>query len=171
MTQIEDSDPLKEEKRVVNFDPLLLSSQAIAISNLSKSYVIGEKAVDNLSFGLEFGECFALLGITGAGKTSTFKCLTGEESADIGDLYMGGFNVRTHSGHDKARCMIGYCPQFEAIFENLTVYHHLDFYAKIKGVRPDYLTELVDKTLKEMDLTSYAHVNAGTLSGGNKRKL
>lgn len=51
------------------------------------------------------------------------------------------------------------------------MYHHLDFYAKIKGVRPDYLKELVEKTLKEMDLTDYAHVNAGTLSGGNKRKL
>ena len=67
--------------------------------------------------------------------------------------------------------MIGYCPQFEAIFDNLTVNQHLEFYAKIKGVRPDYFNELVDKTLKEMDLTDYTHVNAGTLSGGNKRKL
>ena len=110
MIQVDDTDPLKEEKRVLKLDPTLLSAQAIAISNLSKSYVIGQKAVDNLSFGLEFGECFALLGITGAGKTTTFKCLTGEEAPDVGQLFMGGHDVRTHQGHDKARCMIGYCP-------------------------------------------------------------
>ena len=51
------------------------------------------------------------------------------------------------------------------------MHQHLDFYAKIKGVRSDYLTELVDKTLTEMDLADYKHVNAGQLSGGNKRKL
>ena len=112
-----------------------------------------------------------MLGTTGAGKTTTFKCLTGEEGPDLGQLFMGGHDVRTQRGHDQARCMIGYCPQFEAIFENLTVRQHLDFYANIKGVRRDYLTELVDKTLKEMDLTDYKHVNAGQLSGGNKRKL
>ena len=67
--------------------------------------------------------------------------------------------------------MIGYCPQFEAIFENLTVRQHLEFYANIKGVQSDFLDELIEKTLKEMDLSSYSNINAGTLSGGNKRKL
>lgn len=66
--------------------------------------------MDNVSFGLEYGECFALLGITGAGKTTTFKCLTGEETPDAGQLYMGGHDVRTHQGYDRARCMMGYCP-------------------------------------------------------------
>ena len=84
---------------------------------------------------------------------------------------MGGHDVKTNRGHNLARCMIGYCPQFEAIFENLTVRQHLEFYANIKGVRYDYFHELINKTLKEMDLTSYSDVNAGTLSGGNKRKL
>ena len=53
-------------------------NDALTISKLSKQYVLGQRAVDNLSFSLEFGECFALLGVTGAGKTTTFKCLTGE---------------------------------------------------------------------------------------------
>ena len=70
---------------------------------------------------MEFGECFALLGVTGAGKTSTFKCLTGEITPDEGLLQMGGYNVRTRAGFNEARCLIGYCPQFDAIFEHLTV--------------------------------------------------
>jgi len=50
--------------------------------------------VDELNFALDYGECFALLGVTGAGKTSTFKCLCGEEIPDEGELMMGGFNLR-----------------------------------------------------------------------------
>jgi ABC-type multidrug transport system ATPase subunit len=49
---------------------------------LSKQYSYDKKAIDDLTFGLSAGECFALLGVTGAGKTTTFKCLTGEEIPD-----------------------------------------------------------------------------------------
>jgi ATP-binding cassette subfamily A (ABC1) protein 12 len=45
--------------------------------NLKKNYG-NYLAVNNVSFGLEYGECFALLGVSGAGKTTCFKCLTGE---------------------------------------------------------------------------------------------
>ena len=49
----------------------------VKVSNIKKFF--GNKAaVKNVSFGLEFGECFALLGVSGAGKTTCFKCLTGE---------------------------------------------------------------------------------------------
>lgn len=84
---------------------------------------------------------------------------------------MGENDVRTRIGFGAARCLIGYCPQFDAIFDNLTVYQHLDFYASIKGVRCDYQAELITKQIKEMDLVNYTNVNAGQLSGGNKRKL
>jgi len=47
-----------------------------------------------LSFALDFGECFALLGITGAGKTTTFKCLCQEEIPDEGELMMAGIDCR-----------------------------------------------------------------------------
>lgn len=104
---IEDEDPLVEERRVIKLAP---ESCSIKVSQLSKSYDYESKAVDNLSFGLEYGECFALLGVTGAGKTTTFKCLTGEETPDAGQLFMGGHDVRTFSGFDKARCLMGYCP-------------------------------------------------------------
>jgi ABC-type multidrug transport system ATPase subunit len=42
---------------------------------------------------MEYGDCFALLGISGAGKTTTFKCLTGEEYPDTGVLNINGYNV------------------------------------------------------------------------------
>lgn len=128
---------------------------------MTKSYDYESKAVDNLSFGLEYGECFALLGVTGAGKTTTFKCLTGEEVPDAGELCMGGHNVRSVSGFDKARCLMGYCPQFDSFFETLTVRQHLDFYARIKGIRDELRDELIEKQIKEMDLADYTHAQAG----------
>lgn len=71
---------------------------------------------------------------------------------------MGGYNVQSSLGFNKARCLIGYCPQFDAIFEHLTVREHLAFYATIKGVRRDLKSELIDKQIKEMDLVDYQHV-------------
>jgi len=54
--------------------------------------------VKNVSFGLEFGECFALLGVSGAGKTTLFKCLTGEIRPTSGQLTIQGYDVSTASG-------------------------------------------------------------------------
>ena len=49
--------------------------------------------MNGLSFGLEYGECFALLGVNGAGKTTTFKSLTGDVVPTTGEIYINGFNV------------------------------------------------------------------------------
>jgi len=127
--------------------------------------------VDDLTFGLEPGECFALLGVTGAGKTSTFKCITGEEIPDKGSLHLGGHSVLSYFGSGKANCLVGYCPQFDTIFEGISVREHLEIYAVIKGVRQDIRAELVTKQISDMDLTDFENVHANNLSGGNKRKL
>lgn len=105
--RIVDQDPEEEAKRV---QKLSENDLQIKISNVSKSYNIHKKAVNDLTFGLEPGECFALLGVTGAGKTSTFKCITGEETPDAGSLHLGGHDVCSFFGQNKAHCLIGYCP-------------------------------------------------------------
>lgn len=46
-----------------------------------------------MSFGLEFGECFALLGVSGAGKTTCFKCLTGVVKPDLGNVSINGYDI------------------------------------------------------------------------------
>ncbi len=65
-------------------------------------------ACKHVSFGLEYGDCFALLGINGAGKTSTFKMLTGELSADSGSMKICDYNVANNFRN--VRKNIGYCP-------------------------------------------------------------
>lgn len=76
-------------------------------------------AVDNLSFGIEKGEVFGLLGVNGAGKTTTFKMLAGEIVSTSGDSYFCGMKISENLS--KIRKNLGYCPQFDALVENLTV--------------------------------------------------
>ena len=77
--------------------------------NLKKNYW-DFTAVNDVSFGLEYGECFALLGVSGSGKTTCFKCLTGEIFPSSGQLTLNGHDIKKLNGFNNARKMIGYCP-------------------------------------------------------------
>jgi ABC-type multidrug transport system ATPase subunit len=80
-------------------------------------------------------------------------------------------------GHDvqrqfsSARKLIGYCPQQNPIFPLVTVREHLAFYARVKGISNANTENAINKTINDLNLSSYSDQPAGTLSGGNKRKL
>ena len=89
-------------------------------------------AVDSVSFGVSAGQCFGLLGLNGAGKTSIFKMLTGDMSIRGGDALVSGRSVR--GDMDGVRKLVGYCPQFDALIPLLTVREHLDLYCSLRGM-------------------------------------
>ena len=66
---------------------------------------------------------------------------------------------------------VGYCPQTNPIFDDMSVEEHLYYFARLKGVPASFLIELVDEAITELDLQDHRFKTAGTLSGGNKRKL
>ena len=148
---------------------------AIKVKNLRKVYSNGclnketTTAIDNLNFCIESGECFGLLGLNGAGKTTTFKCITQEISQDNGEIFIFGKDIR--GNFNELNNYFGYCPQFNAIFEFLTVYENLEFYATIKGIKQNLIDPLIKNMILEMALTDFTNKIAGRLSGGNKRKL
>jgi ATP-binding cassette, subfamily A (ABC1), member 3 len=76
-----DEDIVEEENRVASIND---DTQMPVKVNRIRKYYGNSRAVQRVSFGLEYGECFALLGVSGAGKTTTFKCLTGEEIPSAG---------------------------------------------------------------------------------------
>merc|ERR1712228_467146 len=67
--------------------------------------------------------------------------------------------------------MIGYCPQFDAIFDLLTAREHLTVYGMIKGLTKDDVEKQAETLMESLTLSPYADKRAGTYSGGNKRKL
>ena len=84
----------------------------VRVNNFRKAYTtwFGTPflAVERISFGLDYGECFALLGVNGAGKTTTFKSLTRDIEPTEGDISIAGYNIQ--SQFSQARKLIGYCP-------------------------------------------------------------
>lgn len=126
-------------------------------------------AVENLSFGLQAGECFALLGVNGAGKSTTFKSLTSEVQPTDGTIEINGVDISKH--FSEVRKYIGYCPQTNPIFEEMSVEEHMYYYARIKGIPAACIPALVEEAILELDLQDHRKKPAGTLSGGNKRKL
>ena len=145
----------------------------IRVHNFQKEYDAAcgmpVKAVRQASFGLDYGECFALLGVNGAGKSTTFKSLTREITPTAGEITIQGFDVQKQ--FSDARKLIGYCPQYDAIFPMLTVEETLKFYALIKGIRTQKIQGVIKKAIRDLNLKDHKNKLAGTLSGGNKRKL
>lgn len=86
-----------------------------------------------------------------------------------GLLTVMGYDI--HSQFNKARKFIGYCPQYDTIYDLLTVEEHIRFQMVLKGIPNRFREGMLAKTLKELNLIEYRDKNAGTLSGGNKRKL
>ncbi|XP_008586239.1 PREDICTED: LOW QUALITY PROTEIN: ATP-binding cassette sub-family A member 7 [Galeopterus variegatus] len=163
----EDEDVAHERERVVRGDT---HGDVLVLSDLTKVYR-GQRmpAVDRLCLGIPPGECFGLLGVNGAGKTSTFRMVTGDMLPSWGEAVLVGHSVAREpaSAH---RCM-GYCPQSEAIFELLTGREHLELFARLRGVPEAQVAQTASVGLARLGLPRFADRPAGTYSGGNKRKL
>lgn len=164
---LKDEDVLAEESRCLSGEAD--DSSVILVKDFRKIYSDGKYAVKGLSLGIPNGECFGLLGINGAGKSTTLSMLSGEFMPTVGTASLAGLNLLTDV--HKCRKKIGFCPQFDALFELLTGREHLELYARIKGIEEKDVASVVQSKINEMGLVEYADRAAGTYSGGNKRKL
>uniref|UniRef100_A0A3Q3C290 P-type phospholipid transporter n=1 Tax=Haplochromis burtoni TaxID=8153 RepID=A0A3Q3C290_HAPBU len=163
----EDEDVARERQRILSGGG---QSDILELRQLTKIYKRKQKpAVDRLCVGIPPGECFGLLGVNGAGKTSTFKMLTGDSVVTSGEAYLAGKSVTTEI--DEVHQNMGYCPQFDAINDLLTGREHLEFYAILRGVPEKEVCEVADWGIRKLGLMKYVDKAAGSYSGGNMRKL
>lgn len=164
---MEDEDVARERERVTKG---ATQGDVLVLRDLTKVYR-GQKgpAVDRLCLGIPAGECFGLLGVNGAGKTSTFRMVTGDTLPSSGEAVLAGHNVAREPA--AAHRSMGYCPQSDAIFDLLTGREHLELFARLRGVPDAQVAQTAVSGLVRLGLPSYADRPAGTYSGGNKRKL
>ncbi|MES1912683.1 MAG: hypothetical protein MHM6MM_004918 [Cercozoa sp. M6MM] len=139
------------------------SEDELRVQHLRKVYKGGKIAVVDLSFGVAKGECFGLLGVNGAGKTSTLKMLTGELLPTTGTATIAGFDLVLQP--DECRRSLGYVPQHDALLPSLTPVQTLELFAGIRGCGG------IDEMLHKTGLHKFRNTPAAALSGGNKRKL
>ncbi|XP_044943937.1 phospholipid-transporting ATPase ABCA7 isoform X11 [Mustela putorius furo] len=163
----EDDDVARERERVVQGDT---QGDVLVLRDLTKVYH-GQRtpAVDRLCLGIPPGECFGLLGVNGAGKTSTFRMVTGDTLPSGGEATLAGHSVAREPA--SAHRHMGYCPQSDAIFELLTGRQHLELFARLRGVPETQVAQTASLGLERLGLLQSADQPAGTYSGGNKRKL
>uniref|UniRef100_A0A182J4R4 ABC transporter domain-containing protein n=1 Tax=Anopheles atroparvus TaxID=41427 RepID=A0A182J4R4_ANOAO len=164
----DDSDVLEEKRKIASSSEGELSSYNLVLKDLSKSY--GKfVAVNKLSVGVRHSECFGLLGINGAGKTSTFKMMTGDENITSGDAWVNGINLRTDM--NRVHQHIGYCPQFDALLEDLTGRETLYIFALMRGVHRSEINGVSLTLAEELNFGKHLDKRTKAYSGGNKRKL
>lgn len=118
---------------------------------------------------LHRSECFGLLGINGAGKTSTFKMLIGDVGISSGEAFVRGISLKTDI--PRVHKIIGYCPQFDALIEDLTGRETLEMFALLRGVRPEEINGLSIRLANELNFMKHIDKRVLEYSGGNKRKL
>lgn len=161
-----DEDVIAEADRVENDEAA--QDEPIRMLGLRKAF--GAKvAVHNLTFGVPKGQVFGFLGVNGAGKTTSLKMLTADILPTAGEAYLLGNDIAT--SQRSIRQSLGYCPQFDALIDNLTAREHLTMYCRIKGVEEGTVAGYVEALMKRIGLAEWADKLAVTYSGGTKRKL
>lgn len=140
----------------------------IVLNNISKAYNKGTvNAVNNVSFKVNKGELFGLIGADGAGKTSIFRILSTLILPDSGTAYIGGCDVV--NDYKIIRKSIGYMPGKFSLYQDLSVSENLHFFATVFHTT---VTENYD-LIKDIyvQLKPFKNRKAGQLSGGMKQKL
>lgn len=166
---IEDEDPDVVAEREAVLDDDERQSDLVRVQNLRKVYSNGKVAVRNVTFGVKPGEVFGFLGTNGAGKTTTISILCQEFFPTSGHAEVCGYDI-VEASREALQC-IGYCPQFDACLDLLTVEEHLYLYAGVRGISWDTRDSVVEGLMRLCELTTYQKTRSHELSGGNRRKL
>ncbi|XP_066132949.1 phospholipid-transporting ATPase ABCA3-like [Saccopteryx bilineata] len=168
--ECEDEDVENERKKILG-QPREWLSYTVLIKELTKIYFKCPVtlAVKNISITIQRGECFGLLGFNGAGKTSTFQILSGEQTATSGHVFID--NSCITEDIQKVKSRVGYCPQSDALLEFMTGREIMTMYARLWGVSEPQIQLYVNKWLNSLQLEPLADRLIRTYSGGNKRKL
>ena len=145
-----------------------MASPLVRLDNLTRRFgpVL---AVDHLSFEVQAGELFGLVGPDGAGKTTTLRLLAGVLRPDEGDAFIREVSVR----HDPEtiKTEIGYMSQRFGLYTDLTVIENLTFYADLYQVPQSERPDRLERLFRFSNLHPFQDRLAGHLSGGMKQKL
>lgn len=126
-------------------------------------------AVDRVSFAIPKGEIFGLLGPNGAGKTTIIRMLCGILLPTTGEAGVVGFNVAKEPEEVKKR--IGYMSQLFSLYNDLTAYENLDFYANVYGVPKKEKKSRLEELIEISGFRGYEHSLTGNLSGAWRQRL
>lgn len=154
-------------------EPALPGEPILAVQGLAKAYrrgFLGRRgapAVDDLSFDVQRGEIFALLGHNGAGKTTTIKMILGLAHPDRGTATIAGLDSRDPA----SRLSVGYLPESPSFHENLTASELLDFYGRLLGLDRGQRRRETERCLERVGMSEFAGRRLSQCSKGMRQRV
>ncbi|XP_053425645.1 cholesterol transporter ABCA5 isoform X3 [Nycticebus coucang] len=149
---------------------------SIMVSNLHKEYEdkkdfllsrkVKKVATKYISFCVKKGEILGLLGPNGAGKSTVINIVVGDIEPTSGQVFLGD-----HSGDDDSIKCLGYCPQINPLWPDITLQEHFEIYGAVKGMNASDLKEVISRITSVLDLKEYLQKTIKKLPVGIKRKL
>jgi len=164
----EDDDVREENKQTRQGDAEL---RVIGLHKTFNKFVVIPQvhAVQGVTFSVQKGQVFALLGHNGAGKTTTINILTGLYKPTKGDCIVHGHSLKNNLA--SVQKLIGVCPQHNILWDELTPREHLQIFSDIKGVPRPEQPELIKDRLSQVLLWDVKDKPSGKFSGGMRRRL
>ena len=129
----------------------------------------GRPAVQDLSLALPRGQVLGLLGVNGAGKSTTLAMIAGALRPDTGGINLNGEDFLEQP--ELARSLIGWLPERAPLWPELTVSEHLDAHGRLRGLRGVALREARASIIERLELQPLARRLAGVLSQGQRQRL
>lgn len=137
---------------------------------LTKAY--GDREIlKGITLEVPKGKIVGLLGPNGAGKTTTFRCIIGFEIPDSGEVFLDGEEITNLPPYERAKKGLAFLPQEPSIFPDLTVFENILMFAELLAEDREKAEIQTVEVLKDFNLYHLRNSKAGSLSGGERRRL
>ena len=154
------------ELRVENITKIVPCKNGTGINGGDRKYIL-----QDVSFTIYPGELVAILGGSGAGKTTLMNAINGFEPATEGSVFFNGNDL--YKNYSVYKAQIGYVPQQDIVYDNLTVFDMLFYVAKLRlpsDITKDEITQRVEEVLRAMALENHRDTLIKKLSGGQRKR-
>lgn len=144
------------------------STPVLQLRQLSRRRA-GRRAVENLDLQLELGQVLGLLGVNGAGKSTTLSMIAGALRPSSGQIKLNGEDFLENPS--LARRLIGWLPERAPLWAELNVAEHLDAHGRLRGLRGTALKQAREAIIERLELEPLRRRLAGVLSQGQRQRL
>ncbi|MBM0741492.1 ABC transporter ATP-binding protein [Phormidium sp. CLA17] len=143
---------------------------AISTHGLTKQFD-HHRAIHEIDLNVEVGEVYGLIGPNGAGKTTLIRLLAAAEDPTTGEIFINGERLLRDQNNAQLKRHIGYLPDDYPLYDDLTVWDYLDYFARLYQLREPHRTQRLRVVLDLVQLSHKRSSQISTLSRGMKQRL
>ena len=141
--------------------------KGIVLQGISKSYGL-DRILDNVNLKIPGGKFFALLGPSGCGKTTILRMISGLETPDSGEIFLGDQDITHVSVNERS---VNTVFQSYALFPHLNVFENIAYSLRIKSLSEDLIAQKVEKVVRMFHLETLVYKRVTQLSGGQQQRV